>query len=233
MAVGHSSGEAAALLIDPGALDPGAGLVITIALAAVLTVFALIRDPLALAGAAGVGAPCESLSDLLGPRRSGRDGRSPGAPHAVVEARIDQFRAMPRLMGEEALREAVEGFAAILRGGLRRGDSLRTIPGEGFVIVLEGTREVEAAGIAGRLRRALARTRVPGLADMIRVTASFGVAEARLGESPEATRARAASALDAAMAQGEDCVVMASEIEEVLFLPPPALRLTASDSRAA
>jgi diguanylate cyclase (GGDEF)-like protein len=221
MAGGHLSGAAVF------ALDPGTGLLTAIMLAAAFTAFALLRDPLEPAPAIRRRGPSETLSDLVERRDFQRRG------HALVEARIDPFRSLGQVLGEEARRKAFDKAAKVLRAGLRRSDVIRTIPGEGFVIVIEGARETEAAGVAERLRRALAQATFPGLGDMLRVTASFGVAEGRTGESPDETWTRAGSALDAAMAGGEECVVLASEIEEVLFLPPPALRLAAPGSRAA
>ncbi|QIQ86624.1 diguanylate cyclase [Erythrobacter sp.] len=215
-----SGGEAGML-----ALDPAAALLATIALAAALTVYTCLRHPLA---ARGTTRPSpDPLGDLFrqgGHERAMRRSRpSAGArSDSVMAARIDRLESHGRVWDEDARRKATEQVAKVLRAGIRRSDEVRTIPGEGFVIVIENAREDEAVGIAQRLRRALAGARIPGMGADLRVTASFGIAEGRPGESLDEARARAGGALDAATASGEDCVIAASEIEEILFLPPPA-----------
>lgn len=224
MTGGLSGGQAAVL-----ALDPAGALLGAIALAAALTVFACLRHPLAdRAPARHDGGPSGSpLGALFRQGRHERASRRRVRPiHArrdsVIKARIDRLDTLGRVWGEDSRREATAQVAKVLRAGIRRTDDARAIPGEGFVIVIENARENEAVGIAQRLRSTLARVRVPGMGAGLSVTASFGIAEGRAGESIEAARARAGSALDAAMASGEDCVIAASEIEEIVFLPPPA-----------
>lgn len=223
---GGLSGDEAAVL----ALDPAAALLATIALAAALTVYACGRHPLASRGAVGPGP----LGDLFRQGRDGRASRRSGSPghdrrDSVMEARIDRLDMFGRVWGENARREATDQVAKVLRAGIRRTDEVRTIPGEGFVIVLENAREDEAVGIAQRLRRALAGTPIPGMGAGLHVTASFGIAEGRPGESIDEARTRAGGALDAATANGEDLVIAASEIEEILSLPPPATAVAPQD----
>ncbi|MEQ8773398.1 MAG: GGDEF domain-containing protein [Erythrobacter sp.] len=221
MAGNHSGGEAAFF-----AIDPAAGLVSAIALALGLTVLALLRQPMAHAPLGRAGGSIEALFD----RRRFERACRPAGPHAesplrrtaVLEARVERLDVPGPVMGRRAREEARQAVARVMRAGLRRTDELRTIRGDGFVIVLDDAREADAAGVARRLRRALADARIPGVGGPIRVAARFGVAEGRSGESIAATRERAASALEAAHRAGEDCVVTAREIEEVLFLPPPA-----------
>ncbi|MEE4337239.1 GGDEF domain-containing protein [Erythrobacter sp.] len=224
MAGGHFGGEAVAL-----ALDPATGLIAAMALAMVVTAFALTRRPPTKASVTRARAAQGALEGLFGTdrferelRRAARRSQRPYSGESVVMARIDHLHCVERIRGEDMRREAAARVARIMRAGLRRTDKFHTIPGDGFVIVIEGAREAEAAGIAGRLRHVLARTTHSGHGDAMRVTASFGVAERRAGESFDTAQAKAQDALDAAMHCGEDCVVMASEIEEILCLPPPA-----------
>lgn len=235
MAGGHHDGGALAI-----AFDPGSGLVAAIALALILTTLALTRRPSAPDAAARPGAQLGGIESLLGTdrfehelRRAERRAARPHHFEAVVRARIDHLQTIGRIWGDETRREAAARVADVMRSGLRANDAVHTIPGNGFVIVVEGAREAEAERIVSRLRRTLARTCMPGMGDAMRVTASFAVAEARAGESRDAVRIRAEAALDAATIEREDCVIMASEIEEILFLPPPAPIEEASVAKAA
>jgi GGDEF domain-containing protein len=102
------------------------------------------------------------------------------------------------------------------------GDIVTEIPGEGFSILLRGHREAQGIGIAERLRRELAASRIDGFANSLRVTASFGIASRQLGESLAAWRARADAALAEAQSRGGDTIIEASVVEEAILLPPPA-----------
>ena len=138
------------------------------------------------------------------------------ASRAVLYGRIDQLAG---------LREEMRGQVAdVMRAGLRRGDHFEGIAGDGFTIVIPGADERSATRIADRLRRSLDRLRHahPGL------TASFGVAAGDAGEGSDTIAMRARQALQAAIARGEDHVIAASEIEEVIYLPAPAPSQVAS-----
>lgn len=231
----HSSGGAAAL-----ALDPAAGLLAAIAIALSLTVLALLRRPSGPAPRQRTTSAADPLEAVFERRRHARSGRGGGLNRAgsghrtaVLEARIDRLDPPGPFRKRQARKETTDAVARVMRAGLRRTDELRTIPGDGFVILVGDAREEEAAGIARRLHRALAGARIPGLGAAMRVSARFGVAEARAGEGVDAARARASGAVDAASRYDEDCVVMASEIEELLFLPPPDRARDGAVSKAA
>jgi diguanylate cyclase (GGDEF)-like protein len=145
--------------------------------------------------------------------------------HAVLHGRIDQFAAL-QPEWDAGTRDAVRAhIAAVMRAGLRRGDRIALAEGtagEGFTILAPGADEHAAVRIAQRLRRALSTLRLPQLGPAAQITASFGVAAERPGETIEVIDQRARRALDAALAQGADHVVPASAIEEILLLPAPA-----------
>lgn len=119
-------------------------------------------------------------------------------------------------------------IAAVLRAGLRRGDQVSQIDGDGFVIVLPGADERSAARIAERLRTSLARLRTQGSAGTAGVSASFGVAAGPAGGGANDARLmrQARRALHAARSRGTHHVVTASEMEEVLYLPGPVTQPT-------
>lgn len=141
---------------------------------------------------------------------------------AVLHGQIDQLVGLRTDWGCD-MREQVQGHvAAIMRAGLRRGDSFAAGGRDAFMITIPGTDERTAARIADRLRRSLEGLRLPHIGGSVRVTASFGVAAEQFGVTGDALVKRAQQALRVALDQGEDHVITASEIEEIFLLPPPA-----------
>lgn len=108
---------------------------------------------------------------------------------------------------------AHDQVAAVLRAGLRHGDRVTHIAGEGFTIILPGADERAGTHIADRLRGSLSQ---------LKVNARFGVAAGSTSVSGDVLARRARRALDAAQHRDVEHVVAASDFEEVLFLPPPA-----------
>lgn len=159
----------------------------------------------------------DNAIDLVARRDALREGS-----HAMVHGRIDQLAMLRTVWGPDTRHQVQEHIAAVMRAGLRREDRLAMgadgSAGERFTIVIPGADERAAARIADRLRRSLSQLRLPQLGSHARITASFGVAADRFGESAESLALRARKALDAA-----DCdhVVPASEIEEIIYLPAP------------
>lgn len=152
--------------------------------------------------------------------------------HAVLHGRIDQLVGFNGAWSADTRDEVREHVAAVMRAGLRRGDRIALGAAErgsdGFTIVIPGADERAAVRIAERLRRMLAHLRMPQLGDNARLTASFGVAADRFGETDIGLDQRARRALAAAVAKGEDHVVPASEIEELMLLPAPTPSRAAS-----
>jgi diguanylate cyclase (GGDEF)-like protein len=143
----------------------------------------------------------------------------------LVRGRIDHMREVQQLWGQDARRGALEQVAAIMKRSVRgggEGDVVNEVEGDSFTILMRGAEEKDAGLIAKRLRRELSHARIDGLADNIRLSASFGVAERRTGESFVQWRKRAESALRTASERGEDQIVEASVVEEARMLPPPS-----------
>ncbi|MEO1731081.1 MAG: GGDEF domain-containing protein [Pseudomonadota bacterium] len=153
-----------------------------------------------------------------------------GGTDTLVHAKLDRMREVQQIWGQETRQNALEQVAAIMKRSVRKadaekgtpGDLVNDVEGDGFTILVRGAEERDASLIAKRLRSELARTPIKGLSDNIRLTASFGVASRRMGESLAAWRARAEDAVNAASAQGEDQIVEASIVEEMTLLPPPS-----------
>jgi diguanylate cyclase (GGDEF)-like protein len=182
----------------------------------------------ALRRAAPRRSPLEDLltRDALGPAidLANRRNAMRETSHAVLQGRIDQTEGQRGVWNAE-LREQVAG---IMRAGLRRGDSLSDIGKDGFTIIVPGADEHTASRIAHRLRRSLAQLRDTYPASLSDITASFGVAAGHRSDNDNLLIMRARAALKAAIARGEDHVIAASDIEEVMYLPAPAPSSTAS-----
>jgi len=205
--------------------DPAVALASAVAIAAGFTIYALRSnnrareavDPLN-----GFFTPDRFEAEIEATERR----ISPFKPRgAVLHGQIDHLSQVRTLWGPDTRAHAVRQVAQVMRAGVRKSDMVVQTEGpEGdgsFVILAHGASEDEATGIAKRLLKTIGRTKVPGMGEGMRLTASFGVAARRLGESDEEWRNRADMALAAARASGEDQIMTASEWEEVMMLPAP------------
>ncbi len=133
-----------------------------------------------------------------------------GSAVSVALVDLDHFKRVNDEHGHAAGDAALELVAHVLGTHLREEDFAARWGGEELLVVLDGS-ERQAVGALERVRRALARERVPvGSGSSVRVTASVGVAEALPGESVEACLRRADAALYAAKGAGRNQVHAAS-----------------------
>jgi two-component system cell cycle response regulator len=111
--------------------------------------------------------------------RAGREAR----PLGVVIVDLDHFKHINdtygHLAGDEVLREA----ARRMQNSIRQYDSIGRYGGEEFLILFPGCNETESYAQADRLRRQLSLTEMSVNDSSVRVTASFGVTTALLGEN--------------------------------------------------
>jgi diguanylate cyclase (GGDEF)-like protein len=130
-----------------------------------------------------------------------------GRSFALVMVDIDQFKRVNDTHGHPAGDQVLRGVAETLRDGIRKTDLAARYGGEEFAVLLADVEEDQAAEIAEILRK-----RVGGLASPFgRVTASFGVAVARIGRnSAEAIIAAADGALLKAKKRGRNRVERAA-----------------------
>jgi diguanylate cyclase (GGDEF)-like protein/PAS domain S-box-containing protein len=134
-----------------------------------------------------------------------------GSPLAVLMIDIDHFKSINdqhgHALGDEVLKAAVE----VCRATLREVDVFARFGGEEFSVLLPQTDSAGAAGLAERLRRAVAAMVVPLASGDLRVTISVGVAVRQEDEASfDHLLGRADRALYRAKAMGRDRVEVAA-----------------------
>ena len=159
----------------------------------------------ALSGLRNRGAFEESMRNLL-PRA-----QTEGRPLSLVVADIDHFKKVNDIWGHQAGDQAISGIGELIRKTVRGCDTAGRIGGEEFCIAVWNCPNDPAERLAERIRQAFAGLEHSGLSDNIRLTASFGVATARAGETYEQLFARADAALYKAKSNGRNRVENAEE----------------------
>jgi diguanylate cyclase (GGDEF)-like protein/PAS domain S-box-containing protein len=127
--------------------------------------------------------------------------RRSAVPFSVIMTDIDHFKRVNDTLGHQAGDTALIAFERSLERGVRQGDTVVRMGGEEFLIILPGQGLSNAFKTAARLREA-----APFGIDGLRLTASFGVAEALAEETIDDLLARADAALYRAKAEGRNCV---------------------------
>ncbi|MEM8917640.1 MAG: GGDEF domain-containing protein [Pseudomonadota bacterium] len=142
-------------------------------------------------------------------------------PLSLVVADIDHFKQVNDIWGHQAGDQAISGFGALVRKMVRGCDTAGRIGGEEFCIAVWNCENGPAHRLAERIRLAFVSLEHSGLSDDIRLTASFGVATAREGETYEQLFARADAALYRAKSNGRNRVENAEErhLEEQMSKP--------------
>jgi diguanylate cyclase (GGDEF)-like protein len=127
-------------------------------------------------------------------------------PLSVFILDIDHFKRVNDTYGHEAGDEVLVVLAGLIRARIRATDSLARWGGEEFVVLSPGVTLEGAAALAERLRSAAGTYEHESAGT---VTASFGVAQYRAGETPDELFARADEALYRAKDGGRDRVEVA------------------------
>lgn len=148
-----------------------------------------------------------------------------GRPLSLVVADIDHFKKVNDIWGHQAGDQAISGFGELIRKTIRGCDTAGRIGGEEFCIAVWNCENDPAHRLAERIRQAFVRLEHSGLSGDIRLTASFGVATAREGETYEQLFARADEALYRAKSSGRDRVENAEKRRqgEATSKPDPQL----------
>ncbi len=122
---------------------------------------------------------------------------------------LDRFKSINDLYGHHVGDEVLARTSRIILGDVREDDTGVRYGGEEIVLFMPGTGRTEAIKVSERLRRKIADHDWYRTAPDLRVTASFGVAELRKGESIETFIRRADAAMYRAKASGKNRVCAA------------------------
>jgi diguanylate cyclase (GGDEF)-like protein/PAS domain S-box-containing protein len=138
--------------------------------------------------------------------------RPGGAPVSQVwiMADIDHFKRVNDTYGHEAGDEVLKAVAEALRSTARGADLVARFGGEEFVLVLPDTSAELAVRIAERLRLAIEALSTDVGGQVIRVTASFGIAQRAAQDSQLEVLERADAALYSSKKDGRNRVTMSA-----------------------
>ncbi len=125
---------------------------------------------------------------------------------AVLLLDIDHFKSINDQLGHAAGDECLRKIGEIMRTTVRSGDTAGRIGGEEFLVIMPGASRDIAFNVGERLRLAVS---LGGMryGNGEPVTASIGVAAARVGDTPETMLARADRGLYQAKRQGRNRLV--------------------------
>ncbi len=126
---------------------------------------------------------------------------------------IDRFKAVNDTRGHGDGDQALRAIAAIGIESGRASDTFARLGGEEFVMLLPHTDLNAGIAFAERLRARIAAEKIAGAGGQFSVTASFGVAGLKRGESGDALVARADAALYMAKQAGRNRVVSERELQ--------------------
>ena len=124
-------------------------------------------------------------------------------PLAIIFVDIDHFKAINDGHGHDVGDLVIKEFADVISNAIERQDICARWGGEEFLLIFPGTVAADALAIAERLRRAINDRAWP---QNLRVTGSFGIAQAKAGEDLVDGIKRADEAMYAAKANGRDRV---------------------------
>ena len=127
-----------------------------------------------------------------------------GGAIAVIVTEIDHFKKVNDTHGHQAGDRVLVCFAELLRGQVRKVNTVGRWGAEEILIICPQTDLSAAMYVAERLRQAFAEADLPLVG---RQTASFGVAELTLGETMADLTVRAAAALHRAKQAGRNRVI--------------------------
>ncbi len=143
-----------------------------------------------------------ALEDFL------KDYKEKNYPFSFVMLDIDNFKSINdtygHLIGDEVLKE----IATVLKFYLRANTIVGRLGGEEFGIILPGISKDDAKNIAERLRKIIENRKIHINDETIKITASFGVTQAKKDDTVESLIERADKALYEAKKTGKNKVVV-------------------------
>jgi len=157
-----------------------------------------LKSNLATAEAQGLSDPLTGLKNrrgfdvVLASHLAGA--RNGGLPLSLIIADIDHFKAINDRYGHPAGDDVLKWFARVLSSNVKGRDTVARYGGEEFAIVLPATPLDNATRVAAQIKAQLEAQlwQKPGAPNtMLRVTASFGVAQLEPSEGTSSLIARA------------------------------------------
>lgn len=132
-----------------------------------------------------------------------------GISYALVLLDIDHFKKVNDEHGHSVGDEVLTEMVALIEQNVRKSDQLFRFGGEEFVLLMNGVDETGLRAVMHNLQHIMHKfLKHPGG----KVTASFGVALLKNGETPDDWLARADEALYKAKASGRDQIVYADDV---------------------
>lgn len=137
-----------------------------------------------------------------------RDAERTGVSYTLVLLDLDHFKKVNDDFGHGVGDQVLVDLVAVLERHTRKADRVYRYGGEEFVLLLPGVDDIGQKRVLAHLQQIIRKyVRYPGGS----VTASFGVARLKEGESVEAWLERADDALYQAKNQGRDRVIFADD----------------------
>jgi len=130
-------------------------------------------------------------------------------PLTVALADVDRFKAVNDAHGHEAGDKVLIQIAHAIQSGVRDYDLCGRWGGEEFMIIMPESSAADGAVVIERIRSAISDIDMTAGEASLNMSASFGIAERRAGESISDTINRADTALFEAKRAGRNCYALA------------------------
>ncbi|MGN0857970.1 MAG: diguanylate cyclase [Stenotrophomonas sp.] len=134
------------------------------------------------------------------------EGQRHRGTHSLLLLDLDHFKDVNDCHGHAAGDAVLRAVARLLHGALRAQDMAARYGGEELLLLLPNTAADDAAEVAERLRQGIAALQLPCPQGVLSITASFGVAQLRPGQTAEQWIERADLALYRAKREGRNRV---------------------------
>ena len=125
-------------------------------------------------------------------------------PLTIVLIDVDRFKSVNDAYGHEAGDKVLVRIATAIRNGVRDYDLCGRWGGEEFMVIMPEVTAAEGAAVVERMRQAIVDIEMMAADDALQISASFGIAERRLGEHISDTINRADVALFDAKRNGRN-----------------------------
>jgi diguanylate cyclase (GGDEF)-like protein len=127
-----------------------------------------------------------------------------GRPLTIALADVDRFKTINDNYGHEAGDRALVEIANAIKSGVRDYDICGRWGGEEFLVVMPEINAADGALVVERMRKAIEKLDIEAGSDLIKLSATFGIAERRPDENMSETIRRADAAMFEAKRQGRN-----------------------------